>query len=413
MYLANTHYKRFLQFALILLIATLLFGALSAFAFIFPETFNKGLPFYQLRPFHVSSALFWILTASCGCILLFKNEIFPNAPINKRREQVFMVIWASGILIAFCCYAFKKFGGREYWVFPPVLNVVFLAGWLVFISAYFSALFRSKGRMPLYVWMWATGIVFFLITFIEQNLWLIPWFRSSFLKEITIQWKANGAMVGAWNQMIYGTALFLMVKISGNKTIAESKKAYFFYFLGLTNLMFNWGHHIYNVPNSSWIRNVSYFISMTELLIFVNIIMNFRSNLDEQKRLTHIMPYRFLAASEYWAITNLIIALFMSIPVVNRYTHGTHITVAHAMVATIGINTMILLGSIGYILNMDESSAKSKSVLNKAYRHMQISLGFFGLSLIIAEPAYAVIKIFFWNIHSKRLTFVPWTRKSK
>src|SRR5690606_10544177 len=100
------------------------------------------------------------------------------------------------------------------------------------------------------------GILFFLITFLEQNLWHIPWFRQSFLREITVQWKSNGSMVGAWNQMIYGTALLLMVKMSNEPAIARSKKAFAFYFLGLTNLMFNWGHHIYNVPSAGWIRHV-------------------------------------------------------------------------------------------------------------------------------------------------------------
>lgn len=387
-----------MQFALILLIATLLFGMLSAFAFIFPETFNKFLPFYQLRPFHVSSALFWIITASCSCIMFLKNEVFSDVQINSGRERFFMILWIGSIVSVFCCYAFKKFGGREYWEFPPVLNLAFLISWLIFISAYFSSWRKSKNNKPLYVWMWSTGIIFFLITFIEQNLWLIPWFRSSFLKEITIQWKANGAMVGAWNQMIYGTALFLMVKISGDKTIADSKKAYFFYFLGFTNLLFNWGHHIYNVPGSTWIRNVAYLISMTELLIFINIIMQFKNKLDEQKRLKHIVPYRFLAAAEYWALFNLIIALFMSIPVINRYTHGTHITVAHAMIATIGINTMILLGSIGYILNIDKCSVKIKSTLNNAYWHAQISLGLFGLSLLTAGIIKAYLTIAVPNI---------------
>jgi nitric oxide reductase subunit B len=112
--------------------------------------------------------------------------------------------------------------------------------------------------------------------------------------------------------------------------------------------------------------------------------MEFKSKLSEQKKLNHLIPYRFLVAAEYWAFANLIIALLMSIPIINRYTHGTHITVAHAMIATIGINTMILLGSIGYIMNIDKSSVKSKKTIIKAYWHLQISLGLFGLSLIVA-----------------------------
>jgi len=42
--------------------------------------------------------------------------------------------------------------------------------------------------------------------------------------------------------------------------------------------------------------------------------------------------------------------LLMSIPSINLFTHGTHITVAHSMGTTIGINTLILLSSITYII---------------------------------------------------------------
>ena len=233
--------------------------------------------------------------------------------------------------------------------------------------------------------MWSTGILFFFFTFTEQHLWQIPWFRNSFLKEITIQWKSNGAIVGAWNQMIYGTAVYLMVKISGDESIAKTKKIYFFYFLGLTNLIFNWGHHIYNVPAAAWIRDVSYLISMTEWLIVISIIQGFKSTLTETKKYQYLITYKFLIASEFWVFMNLLLALFMSIPAVNRYTHGTHITVAHAMGTTIGINTMILLGSIAYLLNLDTSNNKKiRMNVLLGYWIAQISLMIFWLALIIA-----------------------------
>ena len=157
-------------------------------------------------------------------------------------------------------------------------------------------------------------------------------------------------MVGAWNQMIYGTALFLMVRISGDEGIARGQKVFVFWFLGLSNLMFNWGHHIYNVPTAGWIRHVAYGISMAEWIFLINIMRGFRHKLAEQRRYKHLLPYRFLIASELWVFLNLFLALLMSIPAINRYTHGTHITVAHAMGTTIGINSMILLASLGYML---------------------------------------------------------------
>jgi nitric oxide reductase subunit B len=376
----TTLLRLFLRFTLLLLICSLLFGTLASWSFLYPETYNKFLPFYQLRPFHVSAALFWIISGAVGCVYYLSNEMHKTG--KKSFPKGFMLLWMTTIIIIFLCYSLKIFGGREYWEFPPVLSIPLLTSWILLMIAYFKP--WEKGAKPLYVWMWSTGILFFLITFIEQNLWQIPWFRQSFLREITVQWKANGATVGAWNQMIYGTALYLMVKISGNENLAKGWKAYFFYFLGLTNLMFNWGHHIYNVPTASWIRNVSYVISMTEFLFFVNMIQGFRSTLESTRKYKHLLTYRLIITAEFWVFINLVLVLFMSVPAVNRYTHGTHITVAHAMGTTIGINTMILLAGFSYMLKMDEKNEKVKQIVKTGYWISQISLLCFWLALIAA-----------------------------
>jgi nitric oxide reductase subunit B len=368
---------------LCLLAATLLFGMLASWAFLYPETYNRFLPFYQLRPFHVSAALFWIISGGTASILYFKNAAFKTRG-NIITENLFIVSWLATIIAIFGCYAFKQFGGREYWEFPPVLCVPLLVSWLLMMAAYFIPWMKTAGRQPFYVWMWSTGILFFLITFIEQNLWQIPWFRYSYLREITVQWKANGATVGAWNMMIYGTSLYLMVQISGDERIARSKTAFFFYMLGLTNLMFNWGHHIYNVPTASWIRDVSYVISMTEWVFLIKMIYQFRKTLEERNRLRHLITYKFIIAAEFWVFINLLLTLSMSIPAINRYTHGTHITVAHAMGATIGINSMLILAGFSYILRADYQGALSKRIIVLNYRVTQYSLMLFWLSLIAA-----------------------------
>jgi nitric oxide reductase subunit B len=117
----------------------------------------------------------------------------------------------------------------------------------------------------------------------------------------------------------------------------------------LVNLMFNWGHHTYVVPMAFPIREVAYGVSMTELLILGHIILSWRKSLDQAMRLRHHAAMRFLVASDAWIFLNLCLAIAISVPAINRYTHGTHVTVAHAMGATIGINTMILLGSMVYL----------------------------------------------------------------
>jgi nitric oxide reductase subunit B len=71
--------------------------------------------------------------------------------------------------------------------------------------------------VPVYIWSWSTGLIFFLITTIEAQLWQLSFFNDNIIRDVTIQWKAMGSMVGSWNMLVYGTAMFAMEKISGDK----------------------------------------------------------------------------------------------------------------------------------------------------------------------------------------------------
>jgi nitric oxide reductase subunit B len=369
-------------YALILLLGALFVGLLAALAYLFPDL-GAQLPFVQLRPMHVSAALFWIITGATAGVLHYKREVFAQ-PREPFAERAFVLLWVATTASVFIFYAFRRFGGREYWEFPPLLGIPIALAWILLLVSYLRSWTRRPRPAPLYVWMWTTGVVFFMLTFLEQNLYHIPWFRQSFLREITVQWKSNGAMVGAWNQMIYGTALYLMVRISGDEGIARGRKVFLFWFLGLSNLMFNWGHHIYNAPTAGWIRHVAYGISMAEWIFFLDIIRGFKAKLAEKRKYDHLLTYRFLVASELWVFLNLVLALFMSIPAVNRYTHGTHITVAHAMGTTIGINTMILLGSFSWLLRMDQQGDRVVRQARLGARMALIGLPMLWFSLIAA-----------------------------
>ena len=240
--------------------------------------------------------------------------------------------------------------------------------------------------MPVYIWMWLVGAIFMIITLAEANLWRIPHFGDNLIRDITVQWKANGALVGCWNMFVYGTATYLITKLSKDKSTATKPLTYFLFFLGFTNLLFNWGHHVYPLPGIKNIKIVSYVISMTELIILGKMIRDFRVKTQETITTRFDITQKLLLLSEKWIFMNLSLALLMSIPAINIYTHGTHITVAHAMGTTIGINTVILLASVFYIF--DAMIVKFKPNSFKSIKHginaFHISLIVFWVSLITA-----------------------------
>lgn len=365
----------FLVTSLCMLVLGLIFGILAATIYIFPDFLKHQLGFISLRPLHVSSAMFWIILGATGCIY---NGLKHNITKVSTYRIAFIqwVLWIIAIIGIMISYLMKDFGGREYWEFNPVWALPIAIAWMLFLVN-FSVLVRKIKDWPVYIWMWLTGVLFFLFTFSENYLWVFPYFREHFITDMTIQWKVNGSLVGSWNQILYGTAIFLMDKIANTKNTGRSKFAFAMYFLGLFNLMFNWGHHIYTLPTDKYIRYIGYIVSMTEWVFFIKIVFDWRKSISTIQKNYHYFPYRFIMAADIWIFINMGQAVLMSIPAINKYTHGTHITVAHAMGTTIGINTMILLAACFEFFNKKD---KSKTLVYLFWL-LQISLLVFWLSL--------------------------------
>jgi len=401
--------KLFFAFALVLLLAGIVFGLLAAYVYLKPDFLKDSLGFAALRPLHVSFVVFWIILGATASVISGMQLINPSA-FTSKTVALQIVLWLIAIIGIVMGYFKQEFGGREYWEFNPIWALPIALSWLLFLYNFLKGALKIK-NWPVYIWMWMTGIIFFLFTFLENYLWIFPYFRENFITDMTIQWKVNGSLVGSWNQIIYGTAFFLMDRISGNHKVGYSKLSFAIFFLGMFNLMFNWGHHIYTLPTESYIRYVGYGVSMTEWIFFFRIVYLWRNTLNSICTNYHYYPYRFIMASDFWILLNLIQALLMSIPALNIYTHGTHVTVAHAMGTTIGINSMILFAACFiYFSNYTKTYNKSNKLLNISFWLVQISLLVFWLSLNIAG-----IKKGIWQVTNSKVvhynmmkSLLPW-----
>ncbi len=401
--MSKSHQKigtRFLLSALVMLCIGLVLGLTASAYYLFPDFGKHHLPFTALRPMHVSSVMFWILMGATGCVYSGLETLALFKPTSKALARVQWFLWVIAIVCIMFAYMAGNFGGREYWEFNPIFALPIAIAWLLFLYNFIKAASSIK-QWPVYVWMWMTGIAFFLFSFTENYLWLFPYFQDHFVTDMTIQWKVNGALSGAWNQMLYGTAFYLMERINKDSKVGHSKLAFGMYFLGLFNLMFNWGHHIYTLPTDSYVRYTGYLVSMTEWVFFVRIIYQWRQSVTEAQKNYHYFPYRFLMAADIWVLINLGQAILMSIPAFNLYTHGTHVTVAHAMGTTIGINSMILFAAcFEFLANDGVLFRVHRRWLNNSFWVAQAALFSFWLSLNIAG-----VKKGLWQMSEVRIPF--------
>lgn len=392
--------KLFIIAALLLLGTGMVWGVTGGLQYLIPGFLKSYLPFQKIRPLHVSSVVFWIIFSSTGAVFTYLQQhtgkkIYSNLLIKSQ-----LIIFSLSVISILISYCAGIFGGREYWEFHPIMALPIVAGWILFLINFIKSA-GSFRNQPVYVWMWFTGILFFLFTFLESYLWIFPYFRNNVVNDMTVQWKSYGAMVGSWNMLIYGSSIFLMDKIGNSKNYSHSNMAFLLYFIGLFNLMFNWGHHIYTLPTHNYIKHISYAISMTELFILGRIIFNWRASVSLAKRNFHKTAYRFLVAADVWIFLTLSLAIIMSVPGINLYTHGTHITVAHTMGATIGINSFLLLAVAFDILNDTcRSFEPYKKLFNRGYWLANISLFVFWISLIGAGVVKAK-----WQLSTSQIPF--------
>jgi nitric oxide reductase subunit B len=368
----------FIILALLALLFGSFMGLLAGTQYIVPSFLKELLPFNQLREVHVTSMLSWIILCATGGIYYYVSVELGNKLFSKNLAAAHFILFAvTGIAIYLSLFT-GNMGGREYLTFFPWLMIPILLGWVLFGINFFKTLLTKVVGWPVYMWMWGTGIVFMVFHLCESNFWIFDYFRGDYIRDLTVQWKSNGSFTGSWNLLVYGTAIFLMTRIKGEENIARSKTAFFFYFLGLANLMFGWAHHIYPVPGMSWIRVVGYAISMSEWLVLAYLITQWILSLSQSEKRENPWAYRMLMITDVWIILNVFIAVLISIPAINHFTHGSHVTVAHSMGTTIGINTPILLASVIFIL----SRIKRESTLRRP-RLMFVGVIIFNISLLI------------------------------
>lgn len=375
----------FITLGLLALIVGAIFGTLAGIQYVVPEFLKDIVAFNKMRPFHVSTVLGWIILCATGGIYYYLTEVLKLNLFSKKLAASHLYLFILCAIAIYISFGSGHMGGREYFAYAPIITIPIWFGWILFGINYFKTVVKQVKSWPVYLWMWGTGIAFMIYHLGETNFWMIPYFRENFIKDFSVQWKSYGSLAGCWNMLVYGTAIFLMSRINNDDNIGRGKKSFFFYFLGLFNLMLGWAHHTYILPTQPWVRILAYGVSMTEWIILISIIIDWKRSLSVEKKKSNSMSYKFLMATDFWVFFNLVIALLISIPYINLFTHGTHITVAHSMGTTIGINTTILLASVFFIANREnkEYLDKYSKLLKAGYWVFNISLGIFLICLLL------------------------------
>lgn len=100
----------YLVTGLLLLAGGILFGLLGAAQYLVPGLWKAQLSFEKVRPLHVSSAIFWILSGAMGAVYGYVIQ-HTHRPIHSVRLQIIqLVLFSATVVLALLSYAMGEVG---------------------------------------------------------------------------------------------------------------------------------------------------------------------------------------------------------------------------------------------------------------------------------------------------------------
>ena len=344
----------FIRGGLVAVAVTVVGGLLGALYSVpsFASAFQSlGLDLRQLRPIHTTFASAWIFLGGVAVVHRYLQD--HGGPITRGerwRLWIQVLSWAAagaGILVT---VLLGVGSGREYVGFHPIFSVLILLGWICYTWNFFRVVAPGFWSRPVYLTMWGVGMLFFIYTFLEQHAYLLSGVFADPVQDLRIQWKATGTLVGSFNLFVYGSIIYIGERISGDPRYGHSKTAYALFGVGLLNSFTNFAHHSYHLPQSELVKWISFVVSMMEIIVLTRAVWDLWRLVSTVEDRPFCATRGSFTAAKWWTLAILFTAVLISIPPLNAVIHGTYAVVGHAMGATIGIDTMILLGACIWII---------------------------------------------------------------
>jgi len=309
-----------------------------------------GIGLAQLRPVHTSFASLWIFGASIAVIYHYLSTNHGGLTAGDRlRFRIHTVCWITAGLGIFVTLMLGVSTGREYLGFHPVFSAALLVGWFLFAWNFLKRLRHGFWAQPIYVWFWTVGILFFVYTFIEGHSYLLPSVFEQPVRDLQVQWKSCGTLVGSFNFLMYGSLTYVGEKLSGDKKYGQSSTAFWLFAVGCLNSFTNYAHHTYHLPQNELIKWIAFVVSMLEVIILFKLIADIGGVVAKSKSAAFCGRGSWLVHAKWWTAAMLLSSLVISVPSWNSIVHGTHVIVGHAMGTTIGIDTLVLLGCTSWL----------------------------------------------------------------
>lgn len=351
------------RFAVISLWTAICAGCVGSLLFtpVYPMFRVWGLSLTSLRPLHLIAGTGWIYLGGLAAVAHHWSRAERSRhPVAASVIRFFLWTWGLGAAVFLIATLTGSYGGREYFFTSIPSSILFWSGWVALTWAYVRSQPRASGTQPVYIWMWMTSFGLFTYAFVETHVFLLPYFQQHPLRDMAVEWKSYGTLVGSFNLLVYGALAYLADSLNPQGRYSRSTLAFSLFFVGVFNSFTNYGHHTYHLPQSLVVKWTSFTISMTEIVILAKVVADTLAIARRRRGPAAADGVTMLlAATRWWTLASLVLAIVISVPPWNALIHGTLVVAGHAMGSMLGIDTMGLLAVLAWF-HLDDRRGAAK-----------------------------------------------------
>jgi len=363
------------------------------------------LTFGRARSVHLNTVVYgWASMAGIG-VLLWLMARLCRAELRYPRVLLFAAAsWNVGVTIGSIGILAGDSTSIEWMEFPPYAPP-FLAVAFLIVSVWGIVTFRDRREPHVYVSQWYIFAALFWFPWLYTVANLLMLYRPiAGVPQASVNWWYGHNVLANWfTPLGLASAYYLIPKVIGRPI-----HSYYLSILGFWSfaLFYNWNgnHHLIGGPLPAWLISVSIVASLMMVIPVITVAINHHSTMVGHFAMLRYSPtLRFVV---FGAMSYTLVSVqgsSMSLRSLNATTHFTHYTIAHSHLGLYAFFTMIMFGSMYYIVPRLTGWEWASSRLISAHFWLTaggvalyfVSLTYGGLlqGLRLNDPKYAFLDI--------------------
>jgi cytochrome c oxidase cbb3-type subunit 1 len=340
-----------LTFAVIWLVLGSFAGLVSSIKMHEPDWLvaEAWLTFGRIRPAHLNAVIYgWSSLAGVGIALWLIPRLLKTELVGARYACVGATVWNIGVIGGIASILLGDSTGLEWLEFPLLPAALLVVGGAL-IGVPLILTLQNRRVKHLYVSVWYMGAAFlwFPLLYAIAN---APGFHFG-VEQATMNWWYGHNVLGMWFTPLGLAAAYYFIP----KVLGRPIYSYNLSLLGFWTLAFFYsqvgGHHLIGGPVPTWLVTLSIVQSMMMVVPVFAVSVN-----QHMTVLGHFRALRFSPTLRFIVLGTMMYTLVSvqgsleSLRSVNTITHFTHFTVAHAHLGLYGFFSMVMFGSIYFVM---------------------------------------------------------------